>query len=74
LADAFLDPGARLLVSDSDDGRAQLRLAHEALLTHWPRAKEQVDADARDLELRVGWKRRQRRGGQPERAGKSAAG
>jgi hypothetical protein len=52
LADAFLDPEARLLVSDSDDGRAQLRLAHEALLTHWPRAKEQVDADARDLELR----------------------
>ena len=52
LADALLDPEARLLVSDSDDGRAQLRLAHEALLTHWPRAKEQVDADARDLELR----------------------
>jgi formylglycine-generating enzyme required for sulfatase activity len=52
LADAFLDPEARLLVSDSDDGRAQLRLAHEALLTHWPRAKEQVAADARDLDLR----------------------
>jgi sulfatase modifying factor 1 len=31
---------------------AQLRLAHEALLTHWPRARDQVAADARDLELR----------------------
>jgi formylglycine-generating enzyme required for sulfatase activity len=52
LVDAFLDPEARLLVSDSDGGRAQIRLAHEALLTHWSRAKGQVEADARDLELR----------------------
>jgi formylglycine-generating enzyme required for sulfatase activity len=52
LVDAFLDQKARLLVSDSDAGQAQLRLAHEALLTHWLRAKEQVEADARDLELR----------------------
>jgi formylglycine-generating enzyme required for sulfatase activity len=48
LVDAFLDPTARLLVVDG----AQLRLAHEALLTHWPRARDQVAADARDLELR----------------------
>lgn len=48
LVDAFVHPEARLLVSDG----GQLRLAHEALLTHWPRAKQQVDADARDLELR----------------------
>jgi hypothetical protein len=47
LVDAFLDPQARLLVVDG----AQLRLAHEALLTHWPRARDQVAADARDLEL-----------------------
>jgi formylglycine-generating enzyme required for sulfatase activity len=52
LAAAFLDPGARLLVSDGDSSRAQLRLAHEALLTHWPRARDQIAADARDLELR----------------------
>jgi formylglycine-generating enzyme required for sulfatase activity len=52
LAEAFLDPGARLLVSDGDSSRAQLRLAHEALLTHWPRARDQIVADARDLELR----------------------
>jgi hypothetical protein len=48
LVDAFLDPTARLLVVD----RAQLRLAHEALLTHWARARDQVAADASDLELR----------------------
>jgi hypothetical protein len=48
LVDAFLDPRARLLVADG----AQLRLAHESLLTHWPRARDQVAADARDLELR----------------------
>jgi hypothetical protein len=48
LVDAFADPQARLLVVDG----AQLRLAHEALLTHWPRARDQVAADARDLELR----------------------
>jgi formylglycine-generating enzyme required for sulfatase activity/ribose 1,5-bisphosphokinase PhnN len=52
LVDAFLDPEARLLVSDIDGGRAQLRLAHEALLTRWPRARDQIAADTRDLELR----------------------
>ena len=31
---------------------AQLRLAHEALLTRWPRARDQVAADTRDLVLR----------------------
>jgi formylglycine-generating enzyme required for sulfatase activity len=48
LVDALSDPQARLLVVDGQ----QLRLAHEALLTHWPRARDQVAADARDLELR----------------------
>jgi hypothetical protein len=48
LVDAFVDPQARLLVVDG----TQLRLAHEALLSHWPRARDQVAADARDLELR----------------------
>jgi formylglycine-generating enzyme required for sulfatase activity len=52
LVDAFLDPGARLLEADAGCHGAQLRLAHEALLSHWPRAREQVAADARDLELR----------------------
>jgi formylglycine-generating enzyme required for sulfatase activity len=52
LVKAFLDPEARLLVSDDDAGRAQLRLAHEALLSHWPRARNQIANDSRDLELR----------------------
>jgi formylglycine-generating enzyme required for sulfatase activity/energy-coupling factor transporter ATP-binding protein EcfA2 len=30
---------------------AQVRIAHEALLSHWPRAKDQIAADRRDLEL-----------------------
>ena len=51
--DAFLAPEARLLVVDADaGGEARLRLAHEALLSHWPRARDQVAAETRDLELR----------------------
>jgi formylglycine-generating enzyme required for sulfatase activity len=52
LVEALLDPQARLLVSDGHAGRAQLRLAHEALLSHWKRATNQIADDARDLELR----------------------
>jgi formylglycine-generating enzyme required for sulfatase activity len=66
LIDAFLDPGARLLVADEDpqsyrlgtnqpamtrQSRAHIRVAHEALLTHWPRAQDLITADRRDLEL-----------------------
>jgi formylglycine-generating enzyme required for sulfatase activity len=62
LIDAFLDPTARLLVADDNltkrassdalhQGCAAVRVAHEALLSHWPRAKLQISADARDLEL-----------------------
>lgn len=45
---AFEGPGARLVVAD----RNQVRVAHEALLNHWERARTQIEADARDLELR----------------------
>ena len=66
LVTAFLAPEARLLVADGSAegdaeakldqsqqhwGSAQVRIAHEALLSHWPRAKEQISADSRDLEL-----------------------
>ena len=55
LVDAFLEPSARLLVADEDAGSTaagpQVRVAHEALLSHWPRAKAQIAADRRDLEL-----------------------
>jgi len=63
LVDAFLAEESRLLVADgltesagavspqSQKRGAQVRVAHEALLSHWPRAKEQIAADSRDLEL-----------------------
>jgi formylglycine-generating enzyme required for sulfatase activity len=62
LVDALLHPDARLLVAEAPQvherntarpqDQARLRLAHEAFLTHWPRARDQIAADARDLELR----------------------
>ncbi len=55
LVEAFLHPDARLLVAGSDDAAgetgARVRVAHEALLTHWPRAEQQITADRRDLQL-----------------------
>jgi formylglycine-generating enzyme required for sulfatase activity len=54
LISAFVDPKARLLLVDDDGGqagRSYVRVAHEALLSHWPRAKAQIAADSRDLEL-----------------------
>ena len=53
LVEAFLHPDARLLVADSDDAGARERVAHEALLTHWPRAEQQITADRQDLQLRA---------------------
>ncbi|HJP94066.1 MAG TPA: ATP-binding protein [Pyrinomonadaceae bacterium] len=50
LIDAFQHPDERLLVID--EGR-RIRLAHEALLTHWQRASDQLDADRRYLEIRA---------------------
>ena len=67
LIEAFLDPKARLLVADDHSSepasgrrgtdttprasQALVRVAHEALFSHWPRAKAQISADSRDLEL-----------------------
>jgi tetratricopeptide (TPR) repeat protein len=43
LIEAFLDPGARLLVSDAEQGASPtVRLAHEALITRWPLAQDYV--------------------------------
>ena len=53
LVDSFLDPDARLLVASGDGQSSMVRLAHEALLTHWKRAHEQVAQDRRDLETRA---------------------
>jgi len=52
LVDAMI--GARLLVSDENAvGEAIIRVAHEALLKRWPRAREIVDANRSFLETRA---------------------
>ncbi|CAK0762960.1 conserved hypothetical protein [uncultured Gammaproteobacteria bacterium] len=50
LAEAMLAVEARLLVKDE---QGLLRVAHEALLSHWPRAADIVNRDRADLELRA---------------------
>ncbi|MBF0143036.1 MAG: SUMF1/EgtB/PvdO family nonheme iron enzyme [Magnetococcales bacterium] len=52
LVDLFLSPTARLLVADGDGDGAQVRVVHEALLGHWPRAAQQIERDRQDLQLR----------------------
>jgi WD40 repeat protein len=44
---------ARLLVASSEGAIPTVRLAHEALISHWSRARDQLIADRRDLETRV---------------------
>ncbi len=52
LVDAML--GSRLLVSDQGDGGESVyRVAHEALLSHWPRAQKLVTANRELLEIRA---------------------
>jgi WD40 repeat protein len=52
---------ARLLVAASEKTVPTVRLAHEALLSHWQRAREQLAADRRDLETRALIERQQAR-------------
>jgi tetratricopeptide (TPR) repeat protein len=52
LVDAFI--AARLLVATGEEGAtATVRLAHEALISRWQRARDQLVADRRDLETRT---------------------
>jgi len=52
LIDAFI--AGRLLVAASEAGAgATVRLAHEALISRWKRARDQLAADRRDLETRL---------------------
>ena len=52
LVDALI--AARLLVSDEDaEGHAVIRVAHEALLSRWPRARDIVNANRDFLETRA---------------------
>jgi hypothetical protein len=50
LIDAFQKPDERLLVIDAE---RRMRVAHEALFTHWQRASDQLSADRRALEVRA---------------------
>jgi hypothetical protein len=50
LIDAFQKPDERLLVVDAE---RRVRVAHEALLTHWKRASDQLATDLQDLEARA---------------------
>ena len=42
----------RLFVTASDEGEVTVRVAHEALLTHWRRARAQIMSEITDFELR----------------------
>ena len=49
--DAFIE--GRLLVASTEGETATVRIAHEALLSRWKRASDQLTADRRDLEMRA---------------------
>jgi hypothetical protein len=53
LIEAFLSPKSRLFTAEDQGGGPEVRLAHEALIEHWPRAKQQVAADRHDIETRA---------------------
>jgi tetratricopeptide (TPR) repeat protein len=53
IVDALLDPEMRLLVAEGDGAGAVVRLAHEALITHWDRAKRLIAQDRDDLRTRT---------------------
>ncbi len=51
LVDALI--AARLLVADQGGAEPTVRLVHEALISRWRRASDQLAADRRDLEIRA---------------------
>jgi len=53
LVEALIHPQARILVAYGDGSAARVRVAHEALLTHWERARLQITADRLDLRTRA---------------------
>ena len=53
LVEALLDPGARLLVSDTERGGSPtVRVAHEALISRWAQARDFVHSNAEALKIR----------------------
>jgi tetratricopeptide (TPR) repeat protein len=62
LVDAFLDPDARLLVTDTgSSGTPMVRVAHEALISNWDRARQYVENNADALKIRRRVEERYRR-------------
>jgi hypothetical protein len=59
VVDAFI--AARLLVATTEGTTATVRLAHEALISRWHRARDQLAADRRDLDTRAIVERQQAR-------------
>jgi CHASE2 domain-containing sensor protein len=53
LVRALLAPDARLLVADGDGTGARIRMAHEALISAWDRAREIVQVAWDDLQQRA---------------------
>ena len=53
MIDGLLGPQIRLLVAEGDGQSARVRLAHEALISHWERAKRQIAQDRDDLRTRT---------------------
>ena len=52
LISAFVSENARLLVAATSNKGTEIRVAHEALIEKWPRARVQIDLDRRDLDTR----------------------
>jgi hypothetical protein len=52
LMTAFAANDARLLVTSMSPHGVEVRVAHEALIEKWPRARDQIALDRRDLETR----------------------
>ena len=50
LIESMLEPDVRLLTVEGDARSAIVRLAHEALIEHWPRAKAWIVSNRRDIE------------------------
>lgn len=52
LISTFVSQQARLLVAATSEQGTEIRVAHEALIENWPRARAQIDIDRRDLDTR----------------------
>jgi hypothetical protein len=53
IVNVLLDPQVRLLVAEGDGEGARVRLAHEALITHWEKAKRLIARHRDDYRTRT---------------------